>query len=387
MDFDLFHPEFLQNPYPFYQQLRSRDPVHRSALGVWLITRQPDVYNLLRSPALSSGFSRYSAHRKAIGGPISDLTALLLPLLDPPEHTRLRQLLSPMFRESVLSSARQWLPALARDMVQQLPERFELMADFAGQFPLRVIARLLGIPEADLPMIRPWAQGFFHLFAASRSARDQATLHKSVVEFQQYLEPLLNQRSQSPQEDLLSEIAALPELTRDERCAACVLLFSNGEETLGHLIGNATLALIRAQNWRTPQEWKSAIEELIRFDTPSQIVGRTARESIEIDGRVIAEGEPVYLMLGCANRDPEVFEQPESLWLQRQSNPHLSFGYGTHACLGSYLARLELRAALEALMERFPRLQLDGEPRWKGHPFRRGLVQLPLTNRAGQPQR
>jgi len=382
MELDLFSPDFLRNPYPYYQRLRDL-PVQRSPLGVWLISRHQDVLAVLRGDRVSSQFSRYSAHARQKPGPASQIAEHLLPLLDPPQHTRLRRLVAPLLKDQIMERVLPAIPGLVDELLAGLGSEIELMSQFAAPLPVLVISQLLGIPPADRSRVRGWAHQFFTIFSASRSRLEQERLSQALLEFRAYLEELLERRSAVPEDDLLSLIAGNQELSLDEKCATCVLLFANGEETLGHLIGNSVLALLRHHLWREPAHWKLALEELVRYDTPSQILGRTVVQPLQLGDTTIPAGEPIYLLLGSANRDSQVFEQPDLLNLQRSPNPHLSFGHGTHACMGAFLARREAETALTCLLERFPRLTLQGEPEWRGHPFRRGLTRFVLQTEQG----
>lgn len=377
MELDLFSEEFVRDPYPHYARLREL-PVRRSPLGVWLVSRHADVLSVLRGGKVSSRFSRYSVHARQNAGPVAEISAHLLPLLDPPEHSRMRRLVSPLFKDQVMDRVVPVIPDLVEELLAPLEGEIEFMAQFASPLPVLVVSELLGIPREDRERVRGWAHEFFAIFAASRSQADQNRLNQALREFRDYLEEILRLRLLRPRDDLLSLIAAEAELSLDEKCATCVLLFANGEETLGHLIGNAVLALLEHGLWRQPGHWGLALEELLRYDTPSQILGRTVVSPIVLGETTIPPGDPIYLLLGSANRDELAFERPLELNLERSPNAHLSFGHGTHACLGAFLARREAQLALSACINRLPHLQLVGRPQWRGHPFRRGLTRLPL---------
>ena len=336
MELDLFSEQFVRDPYPHYASLREQ-PVQRSPMGVWLISRHADVLSVLRGGQVSSQFSRYSVHaRHKKSGPVADISAHLLPLLDPPEHTRLRRLVAPLFKDQVMERVIGLIPGLVQELLTPLDSEMELMTQFASPLPVLVISELLGIPREDRERMRGWAHEFFAVFAASRSQAEQERLNEALQEFRDYLRDALQRRLSRPKDDLLTLIAGESELSLDEKCAACVLLFANGEETLGHLIGNAVLALLKHRLWRQPEHWGLAMEELLRYDTPSQILGRTVVSPLVLGETTIPAGDPVYLMLGSANRDERIFENPNQLDLQRSPNAHLAFGHGTHACLGAF---------------------------------------------------
>jgi pimeloyl-[acyl-carrier protein] synthase len=381
-----------RDPYPLYDRLRREDPVHRSPYGMWVLSRYTDVRAALRDPRLSSRPSRFSVHarRAQAGTPASEAVRHMVTFLDAPEHTRLRRLLARVITDHLAEDLRSIVQAEVDALLAPHWQRgsLDLVTDFAALLPVRVIAGMLGIPEQDRGRLKAWSSRFFDIFSPLPDRATLDGLNRAIIEFRAYVEDLVEERRQRPGPDVISRLVQVRDqgdaLSADELVTSCMLLFANGEETLCHLLGNGLHALLRqASEWqrlvRQPQLVRSAVEEMQRFDTPSQAVGRTALEPIEWHGRRIPAGAPVYLLIGSANRDPDRFEQPDRLDIGRADIEHLGFGAGPHACLGAGIARVEAQVALSTLARMCPDACLGADVfKWRADVFVRGLHSLPI---------
>lgn len=403
LDTLLTDPSFFANPYPAYARLREEAPVCWSeAWGGWVLTRYADVVAafqdvrrfssagriayLLESlpPEERSRFDDVQAHYRAGVAHV-----------DPPDHTRLRALLTPFFTPRRLAALVPRIEQVTARLLAGLEGQptADLIAGLAYPLPAAVVLELIGAPEADRDLFRNWALGVNALFAAGgrTAAAAVAQAQASLAEMRAYIAELAAARRRAPREDVVSVLAArcaAGDLTEAELVSTCVTLFVAGHETTTNLIGNGMVALLRRpavlqelrRGLTTPELLKSAVEELLRFDTPVQRGWRIAAEDVEVGGRLVRRGQLVLPMLGAANRDPAHFPDPDRLDLARRENRHLGFGYGIHFCLGAPLARLEVPAALAGLLARFPRITLD-ESRplpWRRDVALRGVEALPV---------
>ncbi|AHE99165.1 cytochrome P450 [Thioalkalivibrio paradoxus] len=394
--FDPRSPELVERPYDVYRHLRDEDPVHRSPFGMWVLSRYEDVYRALRDPRLSSKPSRYSVHaaHRNRSTPAAIAAQHMIMFLDAPEHTRLRGLLARVITDNLAANMRERIQKLVDDLLEGPLERGEMdiVRDLAIPLPLNVIAELLGIPAEDRSRLKEWSNWFFQIFSPVVSEEGRNRLNHAILEFREYLGALASERRRSPRQDIVSSLIAVSvdgdRLTDDEIFTSCLALFSNGQEALSHLVGNGMLALLQHPEQmrrlrEDPGMIRNAVEELLRYDTPAQTVGRTATEAIELHGKVIPAGAPVYLLIGSANRDPCRFPNPDILDLSRPDCRHLSFGTGPHACLGAGLARVEAQAAILTLLTKTQDMELCGGPPTRlPNIFVRGLEALPVRFRA-----
>lgn len=381
---------YQQDPVPFYARLRERDPVHRSSLlGGWVLSRYADIDTVLRDHDRFGNDSRKS--ETPIESGVRELGDPSMLFLDPPDHTRLRSIVSRGFTRSAIEAWRPRIEQLVDDLLDEIGStpRFDVMDTFANRLPTLVIAEMLGVPAEDYPRFREWSD----LVARTLEPTIQPGELKAAIAAREslraYLADIVDDRQRSPREDLVSVLVAAEEsgdsLTREELLTMLILLLVAGNETTTNLIGNGLLALLRHPDqlaWlrANPGETESAIEELLRFDGPVQVDGRTALADVEIEGKTIRAGDAVVLLLGSANRDPRAFTDPDRLDLVRGNKSHLSFGRGIHHCLGAPLARLEGQVALPRLIERFATLRLDDpDPPFKDNIVLRGLRRLPVA--------
>jgi len=391
--FNPFAPEFHADPYPLYHRLRALDPVHQAPMGFWVLTRYDDVVTVLRDPRFGrDGFEQILA---AVYGEDRESGRLPRSMLfrDPPDHTRLRALVSKAFTPRVIEGMR----AHIQDIVNRLLDRVEgarrmdVIADLAYPLPVTVICEMLGVPTEDQATIRQWSADVARSLDALGVPAEAEIVTRGRVARQalgDYFRRLLPSRRKDPRDDLLSLLIAAEEqgdkLSEGELLATCILLFIAGHETTVNLIGNGLLALLhhpgeRARLRDEPALIQSAVEELLRYDSPVQRTARITNADVELDGRPIAKGSMVVAAIGAANRDPAQFPDPDRLDLTRRENRHVAFGYGIHFCLGAPLARVEGQIALGTLLRRMPDLAVAGTPAWRESSTLRGLKTLPVA--------
>ena len=395
LGFDPSDPAFIADPYPVYRRLREAQPIlWNPETGQWLISRHADINRLLRDRRLGRTYLHQATHAEfgrpeppAWHDPFHELNDAGMLDREPPDHTRLRRLVLKAFTPRTVESMRERIQTLVDGLIDDFAGAGEvdLIADFIEPLPVTVIAELLGIPEADCHRLRPWSADICLMYELNPP---DASAHKAVqasLEFGAYLRDLLADRRARPGEDLISALAGVVDdgdtLTETELIATCVLLLNAGHEASVNGAGNGwwtlfqhpeALARLRAE----PELLPSAIEELLRYDTPLSLFERWVLEPVEVEGVTIPRGGEVALLFGSANRDPAAFERADDLDLGRDPNPSLSFGAGIHYCLGAPLAKLELGIAFGTLLRRVPRLELVEAPRWKPTFVLRGLESL-----------
>ena len=395
---ELFYRAQLPDPYPVYHQLRSEDPVHWSDLiGAWILTHYDDVKAVANDPRFSSARAHYfmdqlpEAARQRMR-PLGHQLELWLIHLDPPDHTRIRSLVHKAFAPRVVEGLRTRIHKIVNELLDGVQQAgaMDVMGDFAYPLTAAVIAELLGIPPDDRTQFSQWSDSINGFVGAAHVTTQRAEkAQRSMLELMQYLHDRLEQRRRSPTEDFMSNLIAVEEqgdrLNEEELLALCVLLLFAGHETTANFIGNALLALLRNQDQlqklrREPTLITSAVEELLRYDSSVQRIGRVATEDIDICGKRIRDGEFMAAMLGAANRDPKYCAQPDKLDIERKHHNHLSFGYGKHYCIGAPLARLESEIAINTILSRFPALRLGTvEVEWYDNFGQRFLQSLPVA--------
>ncbi|HEY2959659.1 MAG TPA: cytochrome P450 [Actinomycetota bacterium] len=397
--FNPFLPEVHEDPYPLYRRLRQADPVHRSELGFWVLTRHADVLALLRDPRTSRDprrSERVEALRSSVEvGRLLDEeeAAPSMLFVDPPDHTRLRTLVNKAFTPAAVERLRPRVEQVVDGLLDRVAGAgaMDVVEDLAYPLPVTVICDLFGVPEADRDRFRGWSRAFVHLLdpLVAEDAMERAL--QARLALRGYLRELVAQRRAHPADDLLTALIAAEDqgqaLSEAELVSMCVLLLVAGHETTVNLIANGTLALLRqpralARLAADPSLAGSAVEELLRHDAPVQFTSRHALADFEIDGHAVRTGETVVGILGAANRDPAVFPDPDELDLGRKPNRHVAFGGGIHFCLGATLARTEAGIAIPALLGRLPGLELAGAPVRRDTVTLRGLSSLPVTFRA-----
>ena len=398
-DFNPFDPRLRTDPYEVYRELREEAPVFWSQMmHVWVLTRYDDIFEALKD------HRRYSSERtrstnplvqqlenyRMSSGPLGTTPTMLS--IDPPDHTRMRSLVSKAFTPRQVERVRPHMQEIAEELLDALPEpgRMDVMADFAVPFPIIVIAEMLGVPAGDRAQFKAWSTDI----AATLGGpfQPQEVLERSVRasnELADYFRGQIAQRRAEPRDDLLSALCAVEEqgdlLSEDELIATCILLLVAGNETTTNLIGSGMLTLLKNPDERRRLQadlslMPSAIEEMLRYEPPAQMTSRIAVENIELRGSHFEPGQVVLTALAAANRDPEVFPDPDRFDITRQPNRHLAFGHGIHYCLGAPLAVVEARIGFESLLRRMPEPEAAFEaPAWGQSFVLRGLKSLPVT--------
>ncbi|MEV7772037.1 cytochrome P450 [Kitasatospora sp. NPDC086791] len=396
--FDPWSAEFVAHPYDAYAELRDHAPVtYFEPTNQWLVSRHEDVSALLRDRRLGRTYTHRFSHAE-FGRPEPDpahepfhtLNDHGLLDLEAPDHTRIRRLVSKAFTPRMVEGLRPTVRRLAGELVDDLLAAGggDLIATVAEPLPVAVVAEMLGVPEADRHLLRPWSAditGMFELNPTEEAARRAVT---ASTEFSDYLRTLIRERRADPGEDLISALIQAQEgsdaLSEQEMVSTCVLLLNAGHEATVNTTGNGWWALFRHPGelarlrGSVDELLPTAIEELMRWDTPLQMFERWVLEDIEVRGVTIPRGSEIALLFGSANRDPERFADPDRLDLGRADNPHITFGAGIHFCLGAPLARLELTESYGALLRRAPGLRLVREPEWNPGYVIRGLKELPV---------
>jgi len=397
-----FHPAFRRDPYPTYRRLQSAAPVYFSpALRACILSRHADVTRALSDPRLicdrrQARMAQEFAIFEAMRPDFADAVLKSLLMLDPPDHTRVRRLVSRAFTPRVVERLADGVAARVAQLLDAMEKKADpdVIRDLADPLPVAVIADLLGIPEEDRGELKAWSNDFVGLLDPIQSEADVPAMERAYDKLIAVLHRVFEARRREPRDDLVSGLVQAGEqgdvLSEAELDSLCLLLLVAGNETTTNLIGNGTLTLLREPAQRRalldgPEAARRAVEELLRFESPIQTTDRVASEDLEIDGRRVTKGTMVGILLGAANRDPAVFARPDALDLSREENPHVAFGHGIHFCLGAQLARLEGRLALCGLFERFPELAARGEAGpWKRSLVLRGLCALPVWLSAAQ---
>ncbi len=391
---DLGDPEVVADPYPHFAAARAVAPVQwHEGLGMWLAFSHAEANAVLRDRRLGRIWADKAPSERFESFNLIHRNAILE--MEPPHHTRLRRLISSAFARGHVERLRPWVDQLAGELVDEMIERsageqaVDVLTGMAEQLPVAVIAELLGVPPGDRHLLRPWSNAIVKMYEYGRTPETEDGAERAADEFVGYLRGLAEQRRRSPGDDLLSHLVGVRDadgdrLTEDELVSTCILLLNAGHEATVNVTGNGLLALLRhpdqlARLRADPALLPTAIEELMRFDSPLQLFERTATEDVEIGGVTVDAGTKIAALLGAANHDPAVFADPERLDLGRTDNPHLSFGVGVHFCIGAPLARVELQASFRALLERPSSLALARPARRRPEFVIRGLADLPVV--------
>lgn len=391
-------PEFRQDPYPLYARMRREDPVYRSSQGMWYLTRYADVEAAIRDPRLSSDLERLrrwqvrQTGKDGFDNKLGERLGHSMINTDPPDHTRLRKLVNKAFTPRRAKGLRPRIEGIVDELLDDAAAAgptIDLIGAVAYPLPVTVICELLGVPRSDQGRVRGWSRQILDQPESPLPLESSERMEQAVEEFLNYLEDLVRRRRAEPGDDLISALIAVQErgdqLSDDELLSTCFLLLIGGHETSVHLIGNGTLSLLRHPDQlrrlqQDPGLIRSAVEELLRYDSPVQMLIRVAVGALEIGGVTLGDGDMVLPMLGAAHRDPDRFADPDLLNLGRADNRHLSFGSGPHFCVGAPLARLEGEIAIGALVRRLPALRLDTDTlEWRSNPELRGLEALPVA--------
>lgn len=398
-----FDEAFFRNPYPIYAQLRRRGPVQRvrtpGGMPVWLVMGAAEARSILTDPRVSKDV-RKAQHIFARGGPKRDLAPAVSQTMvatDPPDHTRLRRLVSHAFTTGRVERLQPRIQQITDELLDSLPVSgtADLIEDLAAPLPIVVISELLGVPHADHTRFRTWSNALF-------SAGQPSVIDEASQRISDYIGELVGAKRSDPADDLLSDLIAVQEagdrLREQELVSLGILLLIAGHETTTNLIGNAVLALLchpdqLAALRAHPQLLVPAIEEVLRYDSPAAMgTFRFTTAPVQLGGVEVPADEVVMVSFAASNRDPREFSAPDSFDISRQPTGHLAFGHGIHYCLGAPLARLEARVAIGSLLERYDDLRLAVDPgalRWRKSRLLRGLEALPveLSWAAHEPSR
>jgi len=396
--YHLLDPEVLANPYPLFRRLRSEDPVHWDAfLHTWVVTRYVDVLEVLHN------FSAERTHTpeklEAMGlaqiSPLAQLMVKQMLFMDPPGHTRLRSLAAHAFSPARVAVLRTHIREIVNRLLDavQAKGQMDVIADLGDPLPAIVTAEMLGVPLEDRHQLKAWSTNFAEMLGNfQHNPEHAARMLRTVQDMTAYFHDRIRELKNIPRDGLVHSLMTAEidgdRLTEEEVVANSIVTMVGGLETTTNLIGNGVLTLLR-----NPGELKrlqedvslipSAVEEMLRYESPSQHTGRLAPEDVEWEGKVIRKGQAVMAVMAAANRDPERFPDPDRFDVARTDNRHLAFGYAAHFCFGAALARVEGQEAFEAMVRRLPGLELQPGPlTWRNNLGLRGMTALPVRFQA-----
>jgi cytochrome P450 len=377
----LVEPPHNANPYPLYKRYREEHPTHRMDPGIWTFTRYNDILAVLRDDRFSNDprnslFSEFASDDPNAINPFEQMAGLVLLFTDPPDHTRMRNLVNKAFTRRTVEELRPHIEELVTELLDKVADEggMDVVADFAYPLPALVICELMGVPVEDRDLFKGLSGDVAPILDPVTPPEKMEKALIALSQFIVYFAGLIEKRRTDPQDDLLTKLIEAEEggdrLTTEELFALCVLVFIAGHETTQSLIGNGLLALLRNRDQlellkQDNSLMRNAVEELLRYDSPVQLTARNAKEDIEVAGVTVRKGEQVVVLLGAGNRDPEQFDDPDRLDITRDKPQVVSFGAGVHFCLGAPLARLEAQIAFTQLLQRFPNIELAEEPEWR----------------------
>jgi cytochrome P450 len=374
---DFNNPTFVADPYEQLKALREiGKPVWHERMQIFLAARHSDANDVFRNKSLGRIFTDKSPEFE--WETFNWLHSDSILDSEPPKHTRLRSLVAKAFNRNKIEGMRPAVERITQQLLGAIDEKvksgesFDLIADYAEPLPVKIIADLLGFPESEEHLLRPWSQSIVKMYEVNPSEQYQVEAKKAAGEFAEYVRNLAEHRKTNPGQDLITDLAMVEEngekLNSHELVATCVLLLNAGHEASVNAFGNGMVAALERpdqaellrKNSRAITE--TALEEFMRFDAPLHLFERTATVDTELGGVKIEKGQKIAALIGSANRDSSVFERADEMDLTRDPNPHIGFGAGIHFCLGAPLARLEMSVSLPALWEKYPNMQLAGTP-------------------------
>ena len=393
--FQLLDPEVLANPYPLFERLRTEAPVHWDPyLHAWVVTRYADIVTVLHhfSANRTPSPEQFAAMGLAELGPLAQVMVKQMLFMDAPDHTRLRGLASTAFTPARVEALRSHIKEILNNLLEPLlaAGRMDVIADLAAPLPAIVTAEMMGLPISDANQLKDWSADFAEVLGNFQHNPDRAarTL-KCVEEMTSYFRDAVQRMKTDPREGLINALLTAEldgdRLTEEEIIANCIVTMVGGQETTTNLIGNGVLTLLRHpdQLERLQNDLTlipSAVEELLRYESPSQHTARICREDTELGGQLIRKGQAVIAVMAAGNRDPERFPDPNRLDIGRTDNRHLAFGWASHFCFGAPLARIEGQLVFEALVRRTANMAIAPGPIvWRDNLGLRGLISLPVT--------
>jgi hypothetical protein len=392
--YNLLDPEVLANPYPLFRRLRTEDPVHWDPfLHSWVVTRYADVITVLRD--FSANRTPTPEHLANLGlgqlAPIAEVMVKQMLFLDPPTHTRIRTLASCAFTPQRVEVLRAHIRDIVRSLLDAVVSkgRMDAIADLAEPLPYTVTAEMLGVPVEDAPQLKVWSQDFAEMLGNFQHNPDRVPrVRRTVHEMTGYVNSAIQEIRRHPREGLIHSFLTVEvdgdRFTDEEVVANTIITMVGGQETTTNLIGNGVLTLLRnpGELKRLKSDYSlipSAVEEMLRYDPPSQLTARLAPDDLELGGKKILKRQAVIAVMAAGNRDPERFPEPDRFDVTRKDNRHLSFGWAAHFCFGAALARIEGQVAFEEMLRRLPSWSLCGNRLvWRTNLGLRGLTALPL---------
>jgi pimeloyl-[acyl-carrier protein] synthase len=398
--YHLLDPEVLANPYPLFQRLRTEDPVHWDVfLHTWVVTRYVDVLEVLHKFSANRTHTPVKLSAMGLGdmGPLAQLMVKMMLFMDPPEHSRLRSLASSAFSPARVAVLRTHIREIVKRLLDEVQDKGEMdvIHDLGDPLPAIVTTEMLGVPTSDRHQLKAWSTDFAEMLGNFQHNPEHAPrMLRAVQEMTSYFQDQVRRQKDRPGEGLVHSLMAAEvdgdRLTEEEVVATCIVTMVGGLETTTNLIGNGVLTLLR-----NPGEMErlrndlslipSAVEEMLRYESPSQHTGRLAPDDVEMGGKLIRKGQAVMAVMAAANRDPERFPEPDRFDISRSDNRHLAFGWAAHFCFGAALARVEGQEVFEAIMRRLHDMELKpGRLTWRNNLGLRGMTALPIKFRASQ---
>ena len=395
VSFNPFDPEFHTNPYPIFDHLRQEDPIHKSIFGTWIITRYADAVSILNDKRfevdnLPERLQLKSAYLKE--GDLQTLSQTInqwFLFLNPPDHTRLKRVVTPAFSPTAVEAIRQKIQAIVDDLLAKVKQKGEMdvITDLASPLSALIIAEIFDLPKEDCQKLIYWSSEEFFILQQPWSLEAYKHQNQVMIENKEYLIEKVAEYKKQPNDGLISYLINQKnienQLTEDEIISTCMLINTGAQDSTRSLIGNGILALLNHPEslvylQQNPNEVKNAVEEFVRYDSPIQSVARRAMEDVEISGKIIPSGDTVIVHIGAANRDPEEFTNPAQLDFNRR-NRHLAFGGGIHHCLGIFLAKIEAQIAINSLIQSLPDIRINTDKLdWHESIALRGLKTLPV---------
>jgi len=390
--FSLTSPEFLRNPYPYYDKLRSINPIYWGnsiKYPGWYVTGYEEAVAILKDTRFQNRIPLPQTSKKYEH--LKNIQNDMMLFKNEPDHKRLRMLVSNVFTPSVIEAYRPYIEETVNELLNEVETKkgMDVVSDYAFPLASLIIAKILGVPAEERNQFREWAVTLIQTIDFTRTRRGLANGNDTIRKLLVYFRELIIKRKHNPQDDLISMLIKEGQqgekLTEKELLSTCILLVIAGHETTVNLISNSVLSLINhpeqlVELKQRPSLIERAVEEFLRYESPTQMTARLASEDIEFNGTTIKKGEQVYILLGAANRDPKKFFHANVLDITRNPNPHIAFGYGIHFCLGSSLARLEAQIAIQTLLQRLSNLQIaTPDLQWRKLTAFRSLEKLPIT--------